>query len=108
MTKELELDKLFTHLRVSEPAFNEAQFLHSVNLALPKKRRISMAFESAITLVAMAISCGLIYHYFPALELLNQVPRQFMITPQALVLLGGAATALSGLIYWASEADLEF
>ena len=108
MTKELELDKLFTHLRVSEPAFNEAQFLHSVNLALPKKRRISMAFESAITLVAVAISCGLIYHYFPALELLNQVPQQFTITSQDLVLLGSFAIGLSGLIYWVSEGDLDF
>ena len=108
MTKELELDKLFTQLRVSEPTFNGAQFLHSVNLALPKKRSISMTLESAITLVAGAIGCGLVYHYFPAVELLNQIPRQFTITPADLVLLGGFATALSGLIYWASETDLEF
>jgi len=108
MTKELELDKLFTHLRVSEPAFNETQFLHSVNLALPPKRGISMALESAITLVASAIGCSLAYHYFPVAELLNQIPRQVTITPQFIASLGGVTAAISGLIYWTSEADLDF
>ena len=108
MTKEVEMNTLFTRLRDSEPALNEDQFLHSLNLALPPKRGISMALESAITLVASVIGCSLVYHYFPAAELLNQIPRQFTVTPQVIASLGGAAAAISGLIYWTSEADLDF
>lgn len=37
MSKELDLDNLFSQLRDSEPELHESGFLHSVRSALPVK-----------------------------------------------------------------------
>ena len=55
MSKELDLDNLFSQLRDSEPELHESRFLHSVRSALPVKKHRSTDSETAITLAAAAI-----------------------------------------------------
>ncbi|MFB0995049.1 MAG: hypothetical protein QMC30_00110 [Porticoccaceae bacterium] len=107
MSKELDLDNLFSQLRDSEPELHESRFLHSVRSALPVKKHRSIGSETVITLAAAVIGCGLAFNYFPAAELLSQLPRKFTITPLFVLSLSGIAVALSALIYLSSESELD-
>jgi len=92
--RELTLGDDGTHFTESSVSFNsnnQHRDLAGVILKLAPQQRMALHL-----------------HYFPAAELLNQIPRQVMITPQFIASLGGVAAAISGLIYWKCEADLDF
>ena len=100
MNTVTHIDNLFAQARSTEPYLNDQGFTSKLSSQIQSSKDLSFGQEAAVTIVATALACMVVYQFIHPGDLLQLAPAQLSITPVELL---GVSSLLAALAYWFAE-----